>query len=1462
MSSTIKGDEIEDQDNDAAISELWYLIHHLQQDPPLDQRLIQARAPYILDSVADVMSRAVGGGVIIHAMHTSPDDPTFAHDILIASRDIPGYVELKTGLAVRRAHRHLFADNLLTAERRAEIGGLPLIETSNMFNPFNEKLSNTISPICERDPVIKSCLDKLLAFEKLCPPHGSQGLGYFGLHGTRVTLLPSTLPNEDRFTQFLGEAFPTAFDSVGEIDEISLSPYRLMVELAEMPFRDTVTNCDFGGAGGMRWFFALGVKLDMHWRKAKRAQEEILRQRERRRAELQARSSAEGHANAAGGGGAEQFDVSALNLADEEGGLPPTIDWVTLRSYTRKCFHLLESQLDHSLDLLRKTEPSRERSSLPTFSWSSMPTPQAARSAAPIPAITMDQLASEAGDKSEKGVEPVDTDMNSASEAEDAEDEASPVKTHRARPTVKRATSSPVDDGETDSPAEFFDRSVVPPRKKSRPSDHPTAEESKLPSKPSILNMSRSLKRRVIALGPAIPSSAAASKFSRPNIRPVKKIKTDSAVTQRSTPAVVNPPSQSLFTFTAPLVKELDTIASSDTTSNDLPSNDPPLNRIDKDLEEVVINKPGAGKGQNERLNDWLLSSADFFLQCLLSKEKMTAQRACQSCEALLSSEAKLSAQRFYNVLLYRTNALAPDECDDRYKEFLRVSWQWQHLQDMKHAYCSTSKMRSRGDLAIKCPACPIPGINCFPDDIDQSNSYLYAFHIAYDGSFQLYRKNKAYNDWDLCLSDGRKYFVEENAYQRFLSSSRGKDYAMNARDTACNNHKAASNEWVRLTGVAETGIGSAICARHSMFLPVGTVNFYQGEKFMNGNYALVSVFSDIHNTGVTEVGLHYDIMCHFVKKMWERWIKMEAPLKPLEKEDFQRFITSIPKFHLAGHTLSCFARYSLNFTFGVGRIDGEGCERCWSNINHAAGSTREKGPGSRKDSLNHVMHQANWSIVVYMPSSILRKWRQAVHQASEMRDAFLDLSSEIDPGLLAQWKNCSTEPRQVEGKWVSEFVQPEPDVMSLVTRIKSLELDARECNDAGSSVRLPGCASWIARAFEILMIQYQVKRLLKKYGATPTSGQSVELATQRKSLLRLIESHRQESAQFMGFIPVAPNSNHSTRNDGHPEKLILLLPSSLVGTQLQQIKDTTVASTERELLRTICLKHLQAVRAITMQRVHSERTRAKHARGQAAVTRAASKQQRLIDQLEHSQELYEDARLRLTRLGFTPLDERTFRPLTAADLKSLYRDVGKDRPLGEGRVIMPWYWRVSLAPASGDSNVAVRGAAELAEECESSIRVEWFRARERMNRWQEEIHWLEREAASTILYYHHRKMTWLRQANESTEASRSSYSYRQAAVWDAHTTKSLRILTPVLEVLSDTLQATSPTQIPDGSGDLWNILTRRVEDFDPKTKRLDAAHRGLVDAYTSDNVYEPPQAAATHQAKIRRRYRRIKNRR
>jgi hypothetical protein len=112
---------------------------------------------------------------------------------------------------------------------------------------------------------------------------------------------------------------------------------------------------------------------------------------------------------------------------------------------------------------------------------------------------------------------------------------------------------------------------------------------------------------------------------------------------------------------------------------------------------------------------------------------------------------------------------------------------------------------------------------------------------------------------------------------------------------------------------------------------------------------------------GTTDIGIHYDIMCHYIKNMWARYESIPKPIGPLVRTDIGHFVAAVPKFHLAGHTDSCLARYPLNDMSGVGQLDGEGGERCWSNLNHISTSTSEKGPGSRLESINHVMQQWNW---------------------------------------------------------------------------------------------------------------------------------------------------------------------------------------------------------------------------------------------------------------------------------------------------------------------------------------------------------------------------------------------------------------------------------------------------------------------------------------------------------------------
>jgi hypothetical protein len=73
-----------------------------------------------------------------------------------------------------------------------------------------------------------------------------------------------------------------------------------------------------------------------------------------------------------------------------------------------------------------------------------------------------------------------------------------------------------------------------------------------------------------------------------------------------------------------------------------------------------------------------------------------------------------------------------------------------------------------------------------------------------------------------------------------------------------------------------------------------------------------------------------------------------------------------------------------------------------------------------------------------------------------------------------------------------------------------------------------------------------------------------------------------------------------------------------------------------------------------------------------------------------------------------------------------------------------------------------------------TGIQVEWFRARERSRRWNEEVHWLRREAATVVLDFSQRSLIWKGRLRLPVSPGRVAYAHRQMAMWyklsrDAH---------------------------------------------------------------------------------------------
>lgn len=67
-----------------------------------------------------------------------------------------------------------------------------------------------------------------------------------------------------------------------------------------------------------------------------------------------------------------------------------------------------------------------------------------------------------------------------------------------------------------------------------------------------------------------------------------------------------------------------------------------------------------------------------------------------------------------------------------------------------------------------------------------------------------------------------------------------------------------------------------------------------------------------------------------------------------------------VPKFHLPAHIEACNLKYSFHLTPDVGQTDGEAPERGWADANPLARSTKEMGPGSRRDTLDD--HFNDWN--------------------------------------------------------------------------------------------------------------------------------------------------------------------------------------------------------------------------------------------------------------------------------------------------------------------------------------------------------------------------------------------------------------------------------------------------------------------------------------------------------------------
>ncbi|KAG2339219.1 hypothetical protein BDR05DRAFT_1003487 [Suillus weaverae] len=101
-----------------------------------------------------------------------------------------------------------------------------------------------------------------------------------------------------------------------------------------------------------------------------------------------------------------------------------------------------------------------------------------------------------------------------------------------------------------------------------------------------------------------------------------------------------------------------------------------------------------------------------------------------------------------------------------------------------------------------------------------------------------------------------------------------------------------------------------------------------------------------------------------------------------------------------------------------MARTDGEAPKRGWSNINPVVTSTRELGPGSRRDTLDNHFSDWNWCKVCNFGPFLLQKLKEAIPQWDRHASDLVDFEEAIPTKSLTVW--C-----QMVEEWEADQTKP-----------------------------------------------------------------------------------------------------------------------------------------------------------------------------------------------------------------------------------------------------------------------------------------------------------------------------------------------------------------------------------------------------------------------------------------------------
>ncbi|KAF9024541.1 hypothetical protein BDZ89DRAFT_954630 [Hymenopellis radicata] len=325
-----------------------------------------------------------------------------------------------------------------------------------------------------------------------------------------------------------------------------------------------------------------------------------------------------------------------------------------------------------------------------------------------------------------------------------------------------------------------------------------------------------------------------------------------------------------------------------------------------------------------------------------------------------INTLGKLPAWDMWQALKTMTENRSGTPPVNRYKVLLRAIRQWRFLKLLKRAGRghdpSGADGTAPGELALRCPACPHPGINLPENWRRQPRQYRFRLFTAQDANFRARNAIVSTPERDPPLGDGLTHFTTQAPYEAHIRAF------VNQEDmSSCSGFQAmflANLKNVR--GLRTTGVAGVTCARHGVWMPNGIGDLQRGERYCNVDPLIASVLKANENH---EIVISYDIACQWGSGFWERVASLPEQWRPSMEREQVTFC--IPKFHLWAHKVECHALYSFNYLVGAGRTHSETVEANWADSNRAAAQTKMMGPGSRHDTLDDIFAAHNYQTIM-----------------------------------------------------------------------------------------------------------------------------------------------------------------------------------------------------------------------------------------------------------------------------------------------------------------------------------------------------------------------------------------------------------------------------------------------------------------------------------------------------------------